>query len=274
MNTQEKMKTVLWGAGAVTLIALAFSAYLYSAAYDRSTAYSAPSISVSATGKVVASPDVVRFSYSVISESAKDITAAKVDNDQKSTKIVEFLKAKGVPAIDIKTTNYSMTPRYQNYACPQTMVNLIAPSEGATSVNARICPPPSIVGYTFNNSVEVTVRDFAKQDLNQLVAGVVTAGANNVSTLRFELDDSSKVRTLAKAEAIRKAMGQARQLAKEGGFSLGRLLSIDEQSGGYYEKVGLGGGMMTASSLAPTAPAIEAGSQEISITVSLRYSLN
>lgn len=274
MTIQEKMKVALLSAGIITLLVLAFSAYLYASAYDRSTVYSAPSISVSATGKVVASPDVARFAYSVISESGKDMSAAKTDNDQKSTKIVELLKAKGVPAADIKTTSYSVTPRYQSYACPQTMMAILPVGEGATSASVRPCPPPAISGYTINNAVEVTVRDFAKQDLNQLVAGVVGAGANNVSALRFELDDPTSARTLAKAEAIRKAMDQAKQLAKEGGFSLGRLLSIDEQGGAYYEKAGLGGVMMASSAPAPTAPAIEAGSQEISVTVALRYSLN
>lgn len=274
MTIQEKMKLILMGSGVILILTLAFSAYLYSAAYDRSTAYSAPSISVSATGKVVASPDVARFAYSVISESGKDMTAAKADNDQKSTKIIEFLKAKGVPAADIKTTSYSVVPRYQSYSCPQTMMAILPVGEGVAGASARPCPPPTISGYTINNAVEVTVRDFTKQDLNQLVAGAVSAGANNVSALRFELDDPTSARTLAKAEAIRKAMDQARQLAKQGGFSLGRLLSIDEQGGGYYEKASLGGVMMSATAPAPTTPAIEAGSEEISVTVALRYSLD
>lgn len=276
MTTQEKMKLTLMGSGVILILTLAFSAFIYSSAYDRSTTYSVPSIAVSATGKVIASPDVARFSYAVISESGKDITTAKKDNDQKSSKIVEFLKAKGVPAVDIKTTSYAMTPRYQNYNCPETAMMILPVEGGTTPARGQACPPPSINGYTFTNSVEVTVRDFAKQDLNQLVVGVVSAGANNVSSLRFELADPNSVRTLAKAKAIRQAMDQAQQLAKEGGFSLGRLLSIDEQGGGvYYEKAGLGG--MMASDIqapVPTAPAIEAGSQEISVSVSLRYSLN
>ena len=276
MLTQEKIKIAVSVAGIVTLLTFAVSAFIYVKAYDRSTVYSAPSISVSGTGKIIASPDVARFNYSIITESGKDIKNSKIDNDKKSTAIVDFLKKQGVPEEDIKTTSYKMTPRYQSYNC-LTPLRVSVVEETSISSNSRACPPPTIAGYTFNTAVEVTLRDFAKQDLNQLVSGVVDAGANNVSALRFELADPSSARTLVKAQAIRKAMDQAKQLAKTGGFSLGRLLAIDEQGGGgiYYEKATLGiGGSADSLSLPTSVPTLPVGSQEISITVTLRYSLD
>jgi hypothetical protein len=168
-----------------------------------------------------------------------------------------------------------MTPRYQNYDCRNVAVPMMAIGGSVSASSISACPPASIVGYEFRNSVEVTVRDFAKQDLSQLVSGVVNLGATDVSALRFELNDPAAARTLAKAEAIRKAMVEAKNLAQEGGFSLGRLISIDESGNPnvYSQKYSLatdasGGAMMPA-----TAPAISAGSQEISVSVVLRYAL-
>src|SRR3989344_4694256 len=125
-------------------------------------------------------------------------------------------------------------------------------------------------GYTIDQAVQVKVRDFAK--VGELLSGVVDQGANSVSQLNFTVDDRSGYENQARAEAIQKAKEKAVALAKAGGFHLGRLLSIDEGSSPipYYGDVGFGGG---PSAVKEAAPVIEPGSQEITVSVSLRYEI-
>lgn len=275
MTNYEKIKIGSKIVKAVALFLGAVAIFIYANSYANSVANSSPSINVSGTGKVVAKPDVARFTLAVSTEGGKDIAALRKINDDSSNKIVEFLKSQGVPKEDIKTINYSMTPRYQNYNCRN--LGLGVPAVGMMITEAiyppnQVCPPSEVVGYTFDNTVEVTVRDFEKKDLSALLAGVVKNGATRVSQLNFELDDPTAARSLAKAEAIKKAQAEARRLAKEGNISLGRILSIEEGYPMYTDRIsvmGKGGAPVSAE----MAPAIEAGSQDISVTVNVRYAL-
>lgn len=212
------------------------------------------SFAVSGEGKSVAVPDIAEFSFSVITEGGKDIAALQSENTNKMNSSIAFLKQNGIDEKDIKTQNYNLSPRYEYRSC-----------------TTGICPPPQIVGYSINQSVVVKVRDFSK--IGELLSGIVKNGANSVSDLRFTLDDPTSVESEARAEAIEKARVKAEAVAKAGGFSLGRLLSIEETPGYYplYSSVGFGRGgdaMMEKS-----APAIEPGSQETSVTVTLRYEI-
>ena len=215
------------------------------------------SFSVSGEGKVTAVPDVAEFNFSVITEGGKDLGQLQKQNVEKVNMAIAFAKSKGVDEKDIKTQSYQVEPRYQYFSCPR---------EGGP------CPPPEIVGYTVRQNVQVKVRDFNK--VGELLGGAVQNGANSVSGLAFTIDDPFKVQNDARAEAIRKAKEKAEAIATAGGFRLGRLLSIEEQEGGvprpyplYLKEsaVGLGG--------ADIAPTIEPGSEEVMVTVSLRYEI-
>ena len=276
MTNYEKIKIGTKAVKALALFLGALAIFFYANSYSNSVANASPSINVSGTGKVVAKPDVARFTLAVQTEGGKDIATLRKTNDDSSNKIVNFLKSQGVPKEDIKTTNYSMTPRYQNYNCRNIGTAVGAPGimmAEASYASDQVCPPSEVVGYTFDNTIEVTVRDFEKKDLQALLAGVVKNGATRVSQLNFELDDPTVARSLAKAEAIKKAQAEAHRLAKEGNISLGRILSIEEGYPMYYADrmsvMGKGGVPVVAE----TAPAIEAGSQDISVTVNVRYAL-
>src|SRR3990167_6195941 len=108
--------------------------------------------------------------------------------------------------------------------------------------------------------------------LRILLTGVVSNGANSVSALTFTIDDPAEVQNKARAEAIARAKKKAESTAEAGGFSLGKLLSIEE--GGVYaptayrslrseEAAGYGG------DIALPAPVVEPGSQEVVVNVVL-----
>ncbi len=256
----EKLRGPLGWTIIIALLSVSFGVVKYVEVYSKSIEPSTfRSFSVSGEGKVVAVPDVARFTFSVITEGGKDLSALQESNVSKTNSAIDFVKSKGVDSKDIKTEGYSVEPRYQYANCS---------SNGPTA-----CPPPAIVGYIVRQTVMVSVRDFTKA--GEILGGVVSQGANQVSQLAFTIDDPTSVENVAREEAIAKAREKAEAVADAGGFRVGRLLSIDE--GGYYpspyydKAMGMGGDEMVRSSIIPI---VEPGSQEVKITVTLRYEID
>lgn len=260
----SKIKNYLGWATVVLMAALAISALWYVRTYSKSSEPSSyRSFSVTGEGKVVAIPDIAKFTFSVLTQGGKDLGALQAENTIKVNRAIGVAKGSGVADEDIKTEQYSVEPRYKYFDC--------LPSPYSDS-GANACPPPEIVGYTVQQAVSVKVRDFSK--VGSLLSEVVQSGANSVSQLLFTLDDPTEVQNQARAEAITKAKEKAKSIAKAGRFDLGRLLSIEE-GGGYYPvyKYGFGGGAESMASDAAPAPAIEPGSQYVQVTVTLRYEI-
>jgi len=239
----------------LTLAALlvAFAALTWSGAYSRSTA-GEHSFSVSAEGETVAIPDVARFTFSVITQGGKDIASLEATNAEKVNNAVAFLKENGIEDKDIQTESYNLSPRYTSCA--------YRPGE--------VCPPAQIVGYEITQTTSVKARDFSK--LGDLLSGVVAKGVNSVSSLNFEIDDPTAVEQLARSQAISKAHEKAVQIAGEGGFRLGRLISVSESN--YPTPVYSVLGMGAAETAVPAARvSVEPGSQKVTVTVNLIYEI-
>ncbi len=257
MDTTIRFKQALFTAGVIALLAIAYAAIVYVGVYDRSIQPgSFRSFAVTGTGKAVAVPDVASFNASVINEGGKDLGALQKSNTDKMNKLVGFLNQQGIDKKDIQTSGYQISPRYQSFGC----------QNGA-------CPPSEIVGYTITQTASVKIRDFSKA--GTILAGVVSAGANSVSQLNFTVDDPALVQAQARGKAIAEAKAQAEAMAEAGGFKVGKLLSIDEAGPINYApmlKYGMGGADMAVASIAP-APAVEPGSQDFTVQVSLRYEI-
>ncbi len=258
------MKNYLGIAGIIALVGLTLAAAGYVRSYSKSIEPSSfRSFSVTGEGKVITVPDVAEFNFSVVTQGGKDLGKLQAENTEKINKANAFLKSEGVDAKDIQTQGYNVEPRYQYYNC----------NPGVLTTQPTPCPPPEIVGYVVNQSVTVKVRDFSKA--GGIVSGVVKEGANSVSGLSFKVDDLEKTRAEARTKAIEQARTKAEAIAKAGGFSVGRLLSLGE-AGEVQPIYGRGGGyggdmLLKAESLA--APAIEPGSQDVVVTVQMQYEI-
>ncbi len=214
------------------------------------------SFAVSGDGKVVAVPDVAKFTFSVITEGGKDLGTIQSENTKKMNAAVDFLKKNGVAEKDVKTEQYNVSPRYEYHSCPY----------------GGVCPPPEIVGYTVSQSVLVKARDFAK--VGELLSGVVKNGANSVSELTFSIDDPAALQDKAREEAFGEARARAEAVAKAGGFKLGKLLSIDE--GGIAPMpiiYGRGSALGVGGDAAEKSLQVEPGSEDIVVSVTLRYEI-
>jgi uncharacterized protein len=273
-------------------IIAALSAYAYYTIKQSKGVYTGEtSISIRGEGEVFAKPDIGSFSFSVMAEG-KDATEAQTKSAESINAIVAFLKEAGVEEKDIKTENYYLNPKYRYTTCVNG-VEAAASAESSvvkgsaasgsfmpdTAVSYEYgrtyCPPlanPVIDGYEISQTVLVKVRDLTKS--GDLITGVGSKGATNMSNLQFTIDDESALKAEARALAIADAKTQAEKLAKDLGVEIVRMTGFYEESdGGYpmpmYEGMG-GDRAMSAKAVAPDVPI---GENTIKSVVSISYEI-
>lgn len=219
-------------------------------------------LAVAGEGKTTVKPDIAVFTAGVVTQAAK-VKDAQAENTRKSNAIIDFLKKNGVEEKDIKTVQYNVYPQYSYMPVPPCL------PPGPCSISE--IRPPKISFYQVNQTIEVKVRDLGKVD--NLLSGVVSAGANEVGSIAFKVDDPEMARTAARKKAIDNATVKAQALAADLGVRLKRIVSFNEEGSGYpiypmameYSKsVGLGGG-------AAPAPQVQPGEQEITANVTIVY---
>jgi uncharacterized protein YggE len=203
-------------------------------------------INVTGSGTVMLDPDVAYINIGVHTDmpTASEATAA---NNTQTQQVISALEKFGVEQNDIRTTNFSIYPNVQYD--PQT--------------NEKVRTT-----YVVDNSVYVTVHQIAQ--LGELLDATVSAGANSVNSIQFDVVDKSQAVKQARDAAVKDARTQAQELAAAAGVSLGALQSVD-----FYNSVpapvvnayGKGGGGAEAS-----VP-IQSGQLTVTVTVNMSYAI-
>ncbi|KAA5602250.1 SIMPL domain-containing protein [Blastochloris sulfoviridis] len=138
-------------------------------------------------------------------KSARDALAA---NSRTMTDVLRMLRDAGLEDADIRTGNVSVQP----------VVAYPAPKNSERT--------PRITGYTVSNQVSVRLADPAK--LGEMLDKLVSAGANQVSDIRFGLADEGKLRDSVRADAVKDARRKAELYATAAGTRLGRVMALSE----------------------------------------------
>lgn len=232
-------------------------------------------IQVSGHGEVFAAPDLGTFTYTV---SADKATAAQAQTAATtvSNAITDYLKSAGIADADIQTSGYSVYPQYeyQNAACPQVAppVPLNGTVSSGSAGSTVYCPPGKqvLTGYEASQTTTVKVRDLTKA--GDLLAGVGSKGATNISGLNFTFNDPNGPETQARSKAIADAKSKAQTLASELGVSLVRVVSFSENSGGNYPRA-YAMSASTGASATPAAPEISPGQNDITDDVTITYEI-
>lgn len=239
----NEFKPLIWS-GTFVLAVLAIF-LLVSTNQIANTATTTNTVSFNGEGKVIAKPDIAKINLSIVTEALASKTAQD-DNSKKSKAVTDYLKKQNIEDKDIKTTAYNIYPQYKY------------PQSGGQ---------PTITGYQINQSLEIKIRNL--DNASNILDGVVTAGANQVSGLSFEIDNPDTLKAEARAKAIADAKKKAGELESQVGISLGKIVNFSENTGGYpvpimYEAkaMGMGGG-----------PSVPAGENEITVDVTLTYQI-
>lgn len=149
-------------------------------------------------------PDHAEVVIGVVTQ-AETAQEASVQNMQRTEAVLAQLRAVLGANADIKTIGYSVTPNYRY------------PREGG---------PPTLVGYTVSNTVEVATNDLLL--VGRLIDAATQAGANTIGALRFTINDPAPVRARALSQAAKQARGQADAIATGLGVRTGAVFAAQE----------------------------------------------
>lgn len=160
---------------------------------------------VRATGEGLLSvkPDLAKLNVGVVTQAntAKDASA---QNAAQVEAVLAQLRQLLGPNADIKTISYSLVPNYK-----------YTPNE-----------PPTLVGYTANNSMEVIIPDLSL--IGTVIDTASDAGANNVGGLLFTIRDQEPVRQQVLGLAAKQGRAHAQAIAAGLGARVGSIFTASE----------------------------------------------
>jgi len=206
--------------------------------------------SVTATGKITATPDIATIMIGVYTDAKLTAAEAVLDNTEKMNQIIAALKGIDIEKKDIETSNYNLNPMYD-----------------WTDREGR-----RLIGYEVRQNVTIKIRDL--DNIGSAIQLTTEKGANQIGGINFTIDDPDELKAEARKIAIEKAKVKAEELSRDSGLKIGKLINVYE-SQGYYpdlrtnkmyamdEVLGMGGSV--------PEPTIEAGEQEVVVEMTLVY---
>lgn len=210
-----------------------------------------PSAGVSVVGQgiVLVQPDVARITIGA-EVTDTSLANAQAEAARRMDAVVAKLKADGIAENDIRTVSYNVTPQYDQPG----------PNGGQ----------PTLRGYLVQNLAEVRTTNVG--GLGALLDDAVGSGATRVYGINFEASNMEAIKAQARDQAMSNAHDKADQLAKGGGVSLGRPVSIEESDTGGVTPQPVQRAVPAAAAAAPTTP-IQPGQMQVSTTVRVVYAI-
>lgn len=169
-------------------------------------------VHVTGEGEAFLAPDMAVMQLTVTREG--DTARAALDaNSSAMQQVLDAMRAAGVEERDLRTSQFSIQPRYRHLPRQQ---------DGSQE-------PPSIVGYQVSNSLEVRVRDI--DAVGAVLDRAVSLGVNQDGQIQWANADPREAEDAARRAAVKDALARARTLAEAAGVKLGKVLEITEQGG-------------------------------------------
>jgi uncharacterized protein YggE len=237
---------------AVPLVAVVAGGYLVGAVHDpapaaaESGSAAQQGVIVSGLGKVSGTPDVLRVQLGV-EVRRDDVSAALRDANTIQSRVREAVRANGVDPKDMQTADVSLYPAYNNKGKPN--------------------------GYTVNQSLTVKLRNLSQA--GKTIGDAVDAGGNaaRVQGVSFALEDNAALLEKARDAAYGEARAKAERYAQLSGRTLGPVELVSEQAPTGEQPMPAFKDALAAAPAASSAVPIDAGQSQVSVSVTVRWSL-
>jgi uncharacterized protein YggE len=204
-------------------------------------------ITVTGVGTISVAPDAVRFNATVSNVGSTNATALSAATKSAAAVRAALLKA-GIATKDIRSANISVYPEY-NWT-----------QDGGTK----------ITGYRASQSFDILVR--TASNAGSTIEAVVTAGGDSVQlggVIPTTLNPAAATED-ARSAAVANAKSKASSYAKLLGTSIGKVISLEEQSSPVYSSPFPN----AKGSEADSAVQIDLGEQDVTVTITVRWALN
>jgi uncharacterized protein YggE len=241
----------------VSFVAVVASMFLASCGLDvGGDTYNVPAVTengvtLDATGSVKVVPDGVQFNFSVFAVEATSKSASERANVL-ANQAREALNESKIDKEDISTQNVSVYPEY-SYS-----------PEGKQT----------LIGFRASQSFAVTLRD--TEEAGAVVDAVLLLVGTDltIDTLAPILLDTSDALEQARENAIKLAKKKAEDYADLLDVELGDVISVREFSGSSSIPQPWLRDMATADSLESTKTVVDLGTQEVMVTVEVRWAFD
>jgi uncharacterized protein len=209
-------------------------------------------LTVTGTAEVTVIPDICYLSFGVTTEHKTSAGQAYKDNNLRMDALRAAIRSLGVEENDMQSRNFSVSPRYRYESRTEKRV---------------------FEGYSVHHTLAVNLRKLDKA--TDVLDAAMAAGASEVSSVTFTVENPKKYLGDARVEAIKAAQKKAETMAQAAGVTLLKPTSIYENEPGNYRfayaqtanawvdetTAGEGG-----ASLAP-------GETKLSLTVNITYEI-
>ena len=201
---------------------------------------------VSGLGKVSGTPDVLRVQLGVEVRRA-DVSAALRDANTVQNRVRAAVRRDGVDPKDMQTAEVSLYPAYTSKGAPN--------------------------GYNVTQTLTVKLRDLARA--GKTIGDAVTAGGNaaRVQGVSFALEDNAALLEKARDAAYGDAKNKAERYAGLSGRGLGQVELVSEQAPTGEQPMPYARDMLMAAPSAAASVPLDPGQSQVSVSVTVRWSL-
>lgn len=203
------------------------------------------SLQVTGSAVVTGDPDVAYITLGVETRDPSAEVAAE-ENANRMAQVFAALKALGLTDNDLATSGYNVysSEQVQNRGTQDEM---------------------TITTYHVQNRINVTTRDLT--GVGQIIDAAVTAGANQVQGVLFDIEDKQTMQLKALSNAVEQGMAKAKVMAQSAGVTLGGLALMNENYSSYAPMVSA----MALRADSAMGTTISPGNVEVSATVNLEF---
>jgi hypothetical protein len=232
-----------WLVALVALIAIIAVGFV-GAALKHSNKTAPNTISVTGTATVMGTPDTVSFQIGMQTVNVNAAAALKMNNGRVAALEAALLR-NGVTKKEMQTSGLSISANTNNMGI--------------------------VTGFTVEDDLNITMHDLKKA--GSAIEAAAQAGGNGVelNSISFSISNDSKLLAKARANAMRNAHTEASNIATAGGTTLTGIVKIVDQEN--QNSVLPTPVNFSAAATAVRSVPIQAGSESLSVQVSVVYSL-
>ena len=164
-----------------------------------------PHITVSGAATVMIPPNQANFSIGIVTDGASGAIAG-ADNARATQAVLDRLRAAGLPAAAIRSSQVAVYPRWVY--------------DEATHRQRR-------AGFEATHTIDVETTALAR--VGEFLDAALAAGATSVSPVAFSASERAAAGEKALAQAVANALADAKTAAHAAGGTLGPLIELSTQ---------------------------------------------